>query len=397
MARNTSRKKTKGGSAAKQRVKQKLRQKAKKTAEGGSGVQWMNLPSDFDSKDGFYEPKVGINRLSILPYEVTVDDHPEGVQPGDIWYERTVGVHYDVGGSGKSLPCPRSFGKKCPLCEHASGLWDEGDEDGARELFPSKRQIFNVLHNGEVKLWTISHHCFGKKLETEIHFDDEGEYAGFFFLEKDEGYDLKVRMVQETYGKNKYLMTDKIDFLSRKKDLSEELYDQVLDLDTLVECPDSDYLRKLCFETEDEDTGEEPEEETAEEEPEEKPAKRKPRSKKKKPEPEEEPEDLECPIGVTFGDDFDEYEDCDSCEIRKQCKAASEGEEPEPEEEEEEETPAPKKKPKKKPEKKTSKKSSGDCPHGHEFGTDCDDYDECDDCEKWEECCELQEKLKSGK
>ena len=40
-----------------------------------------------------------------------------------------------------------------------------------------------------------------------------------------------------------------------------------------------------------------------------------------------------------------------------------------------------------KKEKSDKKKSKTKCPHGYDFGEDCEDYGECsDDCEVWEEC-----------
>jgi len=32
-----------------------------------------------------------------------------------------------------------------------------------------------------------------------------------------------------------------------------------------------------------------------------------------------------------------------------------------------------------------------ECPYGHVFGDDCENYDECDYCEVWEECLIIQE------
>lgn len=46
--------------------------------------------------------------------------------------------------------------------------------------------------------------------------------------------------------------------------------------------------------------------------------------------------------------------------------------------------------PKKAPASKKKKTGENTCPHGHEFGTDCEEYDECDECEKWEECLDAQ-------
>lgn len=355
MARK-SRKKT-DRSAMKDRARQRVRDRARKTVEGKSGIQWMTLPEDFDNKDGFFEHKKGNNKVVILPYEVSIKNHPEGLEAGDLWYERSVSIHYGLGASNKSVVCPRTFNKKCPVCEAAGEAWESGEEDDARQMWPKRRQIFNVLVDGEVKLWTLSHYLFGKKLEEEILYDEDQEFDGFYFLEKDEGYDLKVRFVEQTLGKNKFLEATKIDFLARKKDLPEDLYEEVYDLDTVIECPDYATLKEIFLE--------EPADEEDEEEEEERPSRKKRRTRKKRPEPEPEPEE----------DEEDEDE---------------EPEDDEDEEDEEEPEPPPKKKKKTRVKKKASK---GKCPSGHEYGTDCDEYpDDCDDCDVWQDCIEEQEK-----
>jgi hypothetical protein len=61
---------------------------------------------------------------------------------------------------------------------------------------------------------------------------------------------------------------------------------------------------------------------------------------------------------------------------------------PEPEEDEEDE----------KPKAKGKKKVADDeCPEGYEYGTDCDEQDECFECPKWEECKAAQDAAKPAK
>ena len=45
----------------------------------------------------------------------------------------------------------------------------------------------------------------------------------------------------------------------------------------------------------------------------------------------------------------------------------------------------------KKEEKVNKKAGKNKCPHGHVFGKDCEEYDECDDCEKWDDCIDAKE------
>ena len=364
MARKTSKRQKTDRSSMKNRARQRVRDRARKTVEGKSGIQWLTLPEGFDNKNDFFEHKKGNNKITILPYEVSIKDHPEGLEVGDLWYERSVSIHYGIGANNKASVCPRTFNKKCPICEAAGESWDNGEEDEARQLWPKRRQIFNVLVDGEVKLWTLSFHLFGKKLEEEILYDEDQEFDGFYFLEKDDGYDLKVRFVEQTLGKNKFLEATKIEFLTRKKDLPEELYEDVYDLDTIIECPDYAELKELFLE--------EPADDDEEDEKEEKrPARKKPAKKKRRPEPEPDDDDDNEP------DDDDDNEPDDD-------------DDNEPDDDDDESEPPPKKK---KSRVKKKKASGGKCPSGHEFGTDCDEYpDDCDDCDLWQDCIEEQEK-----
>jgi hypothetical protein len=57
----------------------------------------------------------------------------------------------------------------------------------------------------------------------------------------------------------------------------------------------------------------------------------------------------------------------------------------------------PEKEEKKEERKEKSSKKENDCPHGHEFGTDCDKTDDCKKCVKWEDCDEAAYSKKKGK
>ena len=94
---------------------------------------------------------------------------------------------------------------------------------------------------------------------------------------------------------------------------------------------------------------------------------------------------LECPTeGVTFKDDYNEYEVCDNCDLNKECKKAASGskEDASNEVESKNET------------KGKSDEPSGDCPHGHDFGDDCNKENDCDECAEWESCQDAHDAAK---
>lgn len=383
-------------------LRDKARERAR-TRDTGTGGTMFN----FGGKDvAYFDPKKGANLIDILPYRVTVDNNPNS-EKGDLDYERTFYLHNNIGPEDKPYICPKTIGKPCPICEHAAKLKQQGaDDDIIKELRPKQRQLFNVKHPDEddIMLWHVSFHNFGKKLETEIlDSEDDDDIAGFADLEG--GKTIKVRMVQGTFGKNKYLEADRIDFEDRDSDYNEDILDDVYDLDSILKILSYDELKKILLDLptddeededeaprssrkksskksskpssrdEDEDEDEEDsesDEDSDEEEEEEAPkSKKKGRGKSKAKEEEEEPEDEE---------EEEEPEEEDSEE--------EESDEDEEAEEEEEEEEAPKSK---KASKKDSSKNKGKSKCPGEFGKTCNDFDECSDCPQWEDCQDAQD------
>lgn len=367
-----------------------MRDKARERAqdrESAGGVHYLNLPEDHE----FYKIVKGRNLFSVLPYEVTVDNHPE-VEEGELWYQRTIWVHYNVGSDEKTEICPlKTFKDKCPICERRMELMKdpEASEDDIDDLKPKEREMFNVKNeDDEIQLLFLSYHNFGKLLEEDIR--EEEDYGGFADLE--DGHSLSVRFKMESFGGNKYLKASKIDFKSRK-DFKESILEEVLNLDAIMIPKSYDALYNEFWDVEKENRTEkrghdkEGEETTKKKtssrkksekkEPEKKnaPVKKK-APEKKKLKPKAKTENLECPEdGLSFGKDFDEYECCDDCDIRKECKKAAGGKEESPAKDEEASTP------------------SGECPHNHTFAEDCNKENECDECSEWEACQDAHDSM----
>ena len=217
------------------RLRQRLRKHAetKKSNVGGSR---FNLPDGMK----YFAPTKGIKVLDIVPYRVTVDNHPQGVPVGDIWYQRTVFVHYQIGPEQKTFICPRTVGKRCPICEYRNKLQKDIDPTQDKlidDLKPKEREIYNVIdaesdggkQSPDIYFWDFSYYLFGKVLNEELTEGPE-EYADFAVLE--EGYSLKVRFAEKSFGGNAFLETKRIDFVKRGYNYSESLLDRTVNLDT---------------------------------------------------------------------------------------------------------------------------------------------------------------------
>ena len=319
-----------------------LRDKVKKRAEerekqGGSGFRY-NLPEGTD----FFAPKKGTMNIDILPYMVTVNNHPSAKE-GELWFQRTVFVHYGVGIEEKTFLCLKTIHKKCPICDHRAQLIKDGDADEelVKALKSKERELYNVVDLGEedkgVQLWDISYHLFGKHLEEEVR-NGKDEWAGFAELKG--GYTLQVRFAEKVLGKNKFLEVTRIDFTERE-DYPDTILKDVFDLDKVLNVLDYEQLEKVFLEIEEPEAPKGQDEESADESPKSQPPARTrsqkqpveeaPPAEEKKIEvpasskrtrpapPQTKSEGMKCPHGGTFGKDVNELEECAVCDVWDKC------------------------------------------------------------------------------
>ncbi len=231
-------------------MRDRVRARAEKRKSEGGGT--VHLPDGVES----YEFEKGKNRINILPYEVKTDHHPEA-KKGELWYERTFFVHFNVGPDERAMVCPRTIGKACPICEEHTRLRKDpdADEDVVKGLRAKERQLFNVEDADHpkdgVKVLEISYHNFGKQLEKEVRDGDESNAS---FADLEEGKTLLVRMGTATMGKTKFLQAERIDFEDRDK-IPESVLDDVVDLDACLTIPSYEELQKAMLGMEDEEKG----------------------------------------------------------------------------------------------------------------------------------------------
>jgi hypothetical protein len=221
---------------------ERARKQAEERKNKGKGGRTIQLPDGVDK----LEPEKGEMLLDIVPYEVSVKNHPQGIKPGDMWYERTYMIHFNVGPDDQAFICPRTVNKPCPLCEEYSKLKKDpdADEKTVKALKAKERQLFNVIDleskKQDVQVLDMAWWNFGKALEEEIRVGKEGA-AGFADLE--DGKTVRVRFSQESMGGNKYLEASRIDF-EKRKDYTEKILDETVDLDTALVIPTYEELEK---------------------------------------------------------------------------------------------------------------------------------------------------------
>jgi hypothetical protein len=273
------------------------------------GLSTLELPEGVE----LYKPEKGPVEFDILPYRVTVDTHPD-VKKGDLWYRRIYFAHRNVGPEEKFLVCPRTVGKRCPICEEHQKLKKDpnAEEEVVDALRAKERELFNVVMkdgDGSVMILDISTYLFGRKLEEEIR---EGDEANAAFAELAGGKTLKVRWESKSMGTQKFVEAGRIDFLDRE-DIDEGALDAVVDLDKAMKILSYDEINQI-FQAGGEEAAEEPVAEEAEEEA--KPVRRvigKLVAKKEEAEEEDQIPGLEMPAKKKKGAESD-VPDCTACE-----------------------------------------------------------------------------------
>ena len=310
----------------------------------GSVLTHLNMPKGVTV---FKEtPKSRID-LDIIPYVVTSNVHPDrdeeyGIAtPGELWYKRPYWVHRGIGANDEKVVCLSTIKQKCPICEHRQQLMKDGahwSDDVVKALRPKLRNLYAVIprnskdYQEAIHLWDVSQYAFQDTLNEEVQENETFET----FPDLEDGFTLRIRFSEESFGSTKFAKTSRIDFNDRKKPLSEKLLDAVPSLDDLLVIQSYKAVAAQFYdglvdpENEDDDYEEEDavvndadNEDADDEDADDEDAAPKRTAPAKKKEAPVKKAKAVCPYGHTFGDDVDDYEDCDECEVWDACMTAS--------------------------------------------------------------------------
>ena len=335
----------------------------------GASYGYLQIPKGIDL---FKEEPSSRVSLDFLPYVVTSKKHLDrddslGIAvSGELWYKRPFFIHRNIGGGNDVIVCPTSIGKKCPICEYRSKLFKDGaNKEETDALKTSRRNLYVVVPIGHKEyeekphLWDISQYLFQGMLNDEIEDDPDNA----IFPDLEDGLTLRIRFGEGSIGNNRFAETSRIDFKERKREYNEKILKKIPNLDECLLIHPYSKLERMFLELEDDDE-------------------------------EEENDTLDS---VMDEDDIDEEEENDTLD------SVMDEDDDEDDTDEEEE-----KRKKKEKRKKTEKISSvrkqrklsekkknakNPCPFGHVFGTDCEEFPECDDCDKWDECIDAQDDI----
>jgi len=381
----------------------------------------------------FWKCKEGEHLIDIIPYEVG-KNHPT-VAEGESDYKLDIWVHYKVGPNEDAVICmARTKNGRCPICEHQNKMRKDESytDDDIKKLNPKRRCIYNILcydstkeEQAGVMLWDASHFSVESNILAIARRPRGGGLISF--SDPDEG--KSILFTREGSGA---LNTKYVGFRleEREVEVSDAALDEALTLDEVVIWPDYDEVKeKFLAGLSEDDADEKPGRRKKDDDEDEKPRRRrteedededaspsrrrrlkkddaeedeeeeKPR-RRRKAEPEEEEEEEKPRRGRRKAEPEEEPEEDEEEEKPRRRRKP----EPEPEEEpEEEEEEKPRRRKLRKPEKddeedeKPKKKSSGECPHGGEFGTDLDELDQCNKCKVYDDCAAAKEAAEEEK
>lgn len=341
---------------------------------------YLNLPKGVELY--IAESEVRKVKLDFLPYVVSDSNHPckdekEGIAlEGNLWYRRPFKVHRNVGSDNRKFICPKSIGKPCPICDYQKKMFNEGrPKEETTPLYPQTRSLYIVLpldQKGFEEIpyvWDMANTMFQEILIEELGEDPSNEV----FPDLEEGKTLEVRLKWKTIGEKgkPFPEATNITFLDREP-YDDKILDEVPDLDKVLKVLSYEELSNKFFELDNEEKGGKLKD-VNEDEP------RTERRRRSEPADDKEKE-------PTRRSSRREIEKEDEPPTRVSRRSVRE------EKEKDDEPPTRSSRRERDSEKKPTGKNP--CPHGHKFGIDIDNTDDCPDCESYDDCLDESEKQK---
>jgi len=141
----------------------------------------------------------GDHLIDIIPYPA--GKHDPKSKENDWGYILDIWVHYAVGVNQDAYVCPaRNYGQPCPICEYREEVrrTDDYDEDLVKELTPKRRSIYNVIsYDSEketakgVQIFDVAHWFMEKHIsslaKTPVRGAGKSTDSYIAFSDPDEG------------------------------------------------------------------------------------------------------------------------------------------------------------------------------------------------------------------
>jgi len=200
--------------------------------EGSKNFSYLNISKDIPVYKETPSKGKDKAKMDIIPYNVTVNNHPDykeddedSATKGDLWWRRPIQIHRNIGAENETVMCPKTIGKKCPICVEKDKQYKEGVPSDKVKGKSSFRDLFYIIPRGQKDyeeiphLWDISKFCFGDELLQDV--DEDPDFLAF--PDMDAGYTLSVRFFQDSFGGNKFAKANRIDFKKRKYEIDDDI------------------------------------------------------------------------------------------------------------------------------------------------------------------------------
>lgn len=341
---------------------------------------------------GFYKLDVRDHMIDIVPF-FAGSQHPKA-KKGKLAYHIDLFIHRDIGPENDQFVCQKAtFGKPDPVCTHIART--RPDKETFKQIAPKRRCVYLVYdrlnEDAGLQILEVAHFTFQKHLDSLMRNPKRGGKPIQF------AHPTKGKSVWfEVKKSGSYTRTDGskgesrenlgFRFVDREEEIPEEIFDSVFSLDEcIIMHPDPKKIEAALDLKPSKQTSEEEEESEEEVEQEEEEEEIDGEEEESEEEEEESLSDQlnemnrkeliafikenELDIKLVKSKSDDDYRQ----EILDSYEPGEEESEEEPEEEEESE-------------EEVNEYEDDECPQGHEFGVDLEQYPDCNGCVRWDEC-----------
>ena len=305
-----------------------------------------------------------IQDINILPWKIGSKNHPEvasgNMAVGEYDYVLDVWVHQKIGPNEEDFVCPKkTYGRKCPCCDEADTLWNEGTEESkkaARPLFARRKCVYQVqdldeefhAKSEEPMIFEVAHQNFSKDLQNKAAACMRGKGVVNFANIDDEGRVVSFQVEEAKMdGGRTYKKASNFEFNKRVEEVSDEILGKCVSLDSLMVVKTPDEIKDIMFGNSNDAASQD--EEEFHQEPD---------------EPEEESRTLKGDDGKDFDDPFPD-----------QPTGLRRGSRPTEDVPAGDEEPPARQRP-----ARQQQGSTQQCPNGYVFGADCDQKGLCFKC-----------------
>lgn len=320
-------------SAIRDKLKGKLRDRVKESYERRETTRRGVFITDLPEEVKFWSVKEGEHLIDIIPYIAGPNDPL--TREGEPTYILELKVHPRVGpGNGQDFLClAENYGKPCPVCEHRKQLQSEGaDDEEWKALIPKRRCVYNIVcydsaeeEDKGVQIWEVAW-WFSERYFVELakgptvgrHRRGSKSELGFIpFADPDEGKSIAFIRKGSGAQNTQYLGHR---FVDRDYTIPDDILEAAWTLDELIYVPTYEEVYNAYWGTEEggsvadeEDVSDEPSEQEEIEE------QSTTVRRHTDDEGQTEVEDASCPGGGVFGEDTDQLDYCEECDVWEDC------------------------------------------------------------------------------